>query len=177
MADIVLRPLRLEDAPRVCLWMNDKDTVRYLGGGFENPVSLEDAKERIALQLDGEFTGERFAVSFADTGEYLGECSLLLPDGRAKKAELALVLLPGARGRGYALQALKLLLDYAFLQKGYQRLYLKCAFKNQRAVHLYERAGFVKEGVLRRHLYTDEGPDDVILYGMLREEYLARREQ
>ena len=174
MTGIILRPLRLGDAPRVCAWMNDKDTVRFLGGGFEKPVSAADVRERISLQLDGEFTSERFAIASSDTDEYLGECSLLLPDERAKKAEVALVLLPEARGQGYAQQALLLLLKYAFDKKGYQRLYLKCAEANKSAARLYERAGFLREGILRRHLMTDEGLKDVIVYGMLREEYLAR---
>lgn len=175
MPGIILRPERLEDAERALEWMNDPGSVRFLGSGFAKKRSLEDAREEIALRLDGEFTGETFAVADGETGEYLGRCDLLLPDPAAKKAEIAIVLVPSARGRGIAASALKLLCAHAF-EEGYERLYLKCASLNTPAVRLYERAGFAREGTLRRHLMTPEGLCDVYVYGLLRTEFSSNGE-
>ena len=169
--DIDLRKLRPEDAPSVCRWMNDPETVKYLGYGFLKPRSLEEVKETIRLRLDGEFTGEELVIADAATGEYLGQINLLLPDEKAKTAEISLVLLPEARGQGIAFKALQLFLHKAFKEWHCQRLYLKCICANTRALRLYEKAGFRLEGTLRRHIMTAEGLADVALYGMLKEEY------
>lgn len=172
--DIHLRELRLADAAAQFQWMNDPETVRYLGYGFIRPRRLEDIQTQLQMQLDGEFTGVSLAIT-DETDVYLGEVNLLLPDERARTAEVSIVLIKSARGRGAANAALKLLLDRAFTEWGYERLYLKCLSANAPAIRLYERAGFRHEGTLRKHLMTAEGLMDVQLYGVLREEYLALR--
>ena len=172
---LYLRPLRMEDAPAMLSWMNDADSVRYLGGGFQRKRTLKDVQDLIALTLDGEFTGETWAVAEKESGEYLGECRLMLPDAAARRAEIAIVLLPKARGRGLGRQALELLLKRAFCELQYNRLYLNCAQANQPARLLYERAGFTLEGRLRSHMRSNDGAlEDVLIYGLLREEYDAR---
>ena len=162
----------MDDAPLILEWMNDPETTRYLGYGFLKKRSLGDVESEIALRLDGEFTGERLSIEDADTGKYIGECGLIAPDERAMASEVSIVIVKGARGRGYGRAALKALMQKAFTELGYQKLYLKCAGGNAPAVRLYEALGFKKEGVLRRHILVDGALEDVIIYAMLREEYL-----
>ena len=169
--NIGLRALQLSDAEEICRWMNDPETVAYLGYGFLRARTPEDVTEEIRLRLDGEFTGETLVIEDSLTHRYLGQINLLLPDERAKTAEISIVLLPRARGQGIAFRALGQFLDLAFHQWNYQRLYLKCLRENRKAVRLYERLGFRLEGVLRRHMLTSQGLMDVLLYGLLREEY------
>ena len=169
--DVVLRPLRVSDARARLQWMNDDESVRYLGSGFLRKKTLDEVREEILLRLDGEFTGEECVIADAVTQAYLGQINLMHPDEQAKCAALSLVLLPSARGKGLAKKALKLFLKKAFEEWGYHRLYLKCAARNERAVKLYESAGFVHEGTLRAHMMTSEGLTDVKLYGMLREDW------
>ena len=57
---------------------------------FENTAGPGKEKgQAIALTLDGEFTGETWAVAEKESGEYLGECRLMLPDAAARRAEIA----------------------------------------------------------------------------------------
>ena len=169
-----LRPQRLEDAERVYEWINDRDTVQYLGYGFIKPRSLGEIREEIQLRLDGEFTGEYFTICDDVTEEYLGQCALILPDERAHTAEITIVLTSAARGRGEAGKALADLMEYAFRKKGYRRLTFRCLSANLPAIKLCERAGFVREGTLRGHMLTREGLCDVLLYGILKEEYESK---
>ncbi len=171
--NVILRPERISDARFIHEWMNEPETVKYLGYGFLKPRSPESVAEELALRLDGEFTGEYFTVEDASDGEYMGQCALIMPDTRANTAEISLVLRQSFAGRGAGTRALKLLLDYAFNQKGYRRLYIKCAAANEPAIRLYERAGFKLEGVLRQHLYLNGELTDVRLYGLLDSEYRA----
>ena len=166
--EIRLRALKRADAPYMLEWMNDKESTKYLGSGFERKRSLEDVLEYIDMRLGGEFTGECFAAADARTDEYIGQCDLMLPDMRAGTAEAAIVIRSGMRGRGNGARALALLISKAFDELGYRRLYLKCAAENAGAVRLYERAGFTREGTLRQHIFADGKLMDVYIYGLLR---------
>lgn len=161
----------MADAFDLCVWRNDEETVRYLGGGFLRDFNLDDAYERIENLLDGSLTGETFAIEDAETGMYLGECGLMLPDMKAKKAEISIVLTPKARGKGAAGQALSQLIRHAFCEAGYERLYLKCAEDNKKALRLYERLGFRTEGVLRNDIFAAGRIQNVIVMSLLRDEW------
>jgi RimJ/RimL family protein N-acetyltransferase len=45
---------------------------------------------------------------------------------------------------------------------------------NERAVHAYRAAGFVEEGRMRQHVWSDGAYDDVVYMGVLREEWEAK---
>ena len=170
MREIVLRPLEYSDAAVIHDWMNDPETVRYLGGGFENGRSPEYVWEYLRMETEGDTTNERFAIADKATNEYLGECALLFPDRKVKKAEISIVLVKEARGCGLGFRALEMLIDYAFTKRGYERLYLKCAFSNKSALRLYEKLGFVREGLLKRDTLVGGLPEDTVIMALLRKD-------
>jgi RimJ/RimL family protein N-acetyltransferase len=77
-------------------------------------------------------------------------------------------------GRGYGSDALRLILAYAFRELNLYRVSLIVFSYNTRAIHVYEKAGFVHEGRQRAALYRDGERHDMLVMGMLRPEWLAR---
>lgn len=169
----ILREYTLSDAPSVLEWMNAPETTRFLGYGFSRRRTLEEVTEMLEMRICGDLTGESFAIVDADTGAYMGQCDLLLPDEKAKKAEIAIVILPEYRGKGIGARAMKLLMEVGF--RSYDRLFLKCAANNVSAIKLYEKLGFTKEGTLRRDMKIGDELVDTVIYGMLKEEYLGQK--
>jgi len=92
----------------------------------------------------------------------------MMIDSVARKAEMAIVLMKEHQGRGCALESVKLLLKYAFENLNLNRVSLKVAEKNERAVKLYERAGFRREGILRQDLFIDGEFMNTIAMGILK---------
>jgi RimJ/RimL family protein N-acetyltransferase len=78
------------------------------------------------------------------------------------------------RGKGYGGDALRALLRWAFRELNMHRVELSVDPSNERAIRLYERLGFVREGV-RREAHYDAGRfiDDVQM-GLLDREFEAR---
>ncbi len=74
-------------------------------------------------------------------------------------------------GKGYGGEALRLLLDYAFGELNLHRVQLTVFAYNERAIALYEKLGFVREGVYREFLLRDGVRYDMYLYGLLRREW------
>lgn len=168
---VVLREYRHEDLSAIRSWVNDSETTRYLGGSFRRPQTWEQTETMLAHRLEGDVGGEGFVIADRESMAYLGQCDLMMIDNVARKAEIAVVLLPEARGRGVATEGLSLLLSYAFDTMNLNRVWLRCAAENARALALYERLGFRREGLLREELFIDGRAQDAVVMGLLRSEY------
>lgn len=75
------------------------------------------------------------------------------------------------RGRGYGSDAVRVLLQYAFLEMNMQRVGLEVMAYNQDAIRAYQAAGFQPEGRLRAFVYRDGIYYDVLLMSILRGEW------
>jgi len=76
-------------------------------------------------------------------------------------------LAPGARGRGAAAQAVRLLARWAFAELGLARLELTCGPDNEASQHVAERCGFSREGLLRSHVPFKGTRRDSVIYSLL----------
>ena len=70
-------------------------------------------------------------------------------DRDAREAEAGYIVAPAARGRGIAVRALRLLTDWSLQELGLERVELRIEVENEPSIRVAERAGFVREGVLR----------------------------
>ena len=103
-----------------------------------------------------------------DTGIAAGYFMLRELDTRC--AEFTHVII-GRKGLGYGREALNLLLEWTFKIKKFHRVWIDCKEYNSIALHLYERLGFVREGVLREYLFTNGVYENLVVLGMLNREY------
>lgn len=76
-------------------------------------------------------------------------------------------------GQGYGLEAIELLLRYGFHELNLHRIQLSVFQYNERAIALYEKLGFLREGVYREFMQRDGKRYDMYLYGLLRREWEA----
>lgn len=76
--------------------------------------------------------------------------------------------------KGYGREAVELALRFAFHELNLHRVQLSVFSYNERAIILYEKLGFSREGVFREHLHRDGRRYDMFLYGLLRREWQAR---
>ena len=77
-------------------------------------------------------------------------------------------------GKGLGTEALKTILDYAFLELSLRRISLRVFSLNVKAIHIYTNLGFIQEGVSRQCLYRNGEWHDIIYMGILKEEYLKK---
>ena len=73
--------------------------------------------------------------------------------------------------KGYGTDALRAICDFGFGQLRLERIELDVYEPNLRAQRSYQKAGFVKEGVLRRAHFSDGRFHDVLRMSLLREEW------
>jgi [ribosomal protein S5]-alanine N-acetyltransferase len=71
-------------------------------------------------------------------------------------------------GRGYATEAVQLVVDYLFANKKQHRIHLVIVPENAASRRIAEKCGFVLEGTARGALFNDGRSQDVLLYSLLR---------
>lgn len=86
--------------------------------------------------------------------------------------ELEYAIAAQERGKGYAVEAVKEMLRYAFLQRDISVVAAWVRAFNQPSARVLQRCSFTHEGTLRRHA-RDGG--DTWCYSILREEWLAQQ--
>jgi RimJ/RimL family protein N-acetyltransferase len=88
-------------------------------------------------------------------------------DREGRQAEAGYIVAPRARGRGIAARALRLLTDWALAELDLERVELRITADNVPSIRVAERAGFVREGVLRSVHFKQELRTDVAVYSRL----------
>lgn len=158
---IKLRHLKESDAEYMHEWMQDRDIQKCFRKRM-NEMTVEQVKD-FCCEASNSFqkqicTGEsrHWAIVEDDNDEYLGTISLKEIDLENRNAEYAVVMRKEVQGKGIGLQATNLLLDIAFNQMKLHKVYLNVLEDNLRAIRMYERAGFVFEGVSKEQLYIDD---------------------
>jgi RimJ/RimL family protein N-acetyltransferase len=154
---------------------NDLETELAGGGDPPTPQSLA----RLQAEFDQEAAkggrdGMRFAIE-AGT-EFIGHCALFNVNSTAHICELGITV--GDKkfwGKGYGSESIRLLVQYAFRYQNFRKVWLHVHAANERAVRAYQSCGFVEEGRLRAHVWSDGAYDDVLLMGLLREEWQATK--
>lgn len=170
---LTLRALRRDDLERLCAFNNDLEVELAGGGDPPMPQSLERLQAEFDAQAArGGRDGPTFAIE-AD-GLFIGHCALFQFDDVAATCALGITIGDRAYwGRGYGREALRLLLDYAFRHRNVRRTWLTVNATNERAIRAYRACGFVEEGRLRQHVWSDGQYVDLVHMGLLREEWSA----
>lgn len=152
-------------------------------------ASLQDPTVRHMTATVGEFTREQvqkycrniaededradFAIFANDQPQItVGEVSINEVDWDNQQANYRIALYGEAFfGKGYGSEATRLVLEYGFNHMNLHRIDLEVFDYNARAVAMYERMGFVREGVKREALHWEDRFHDVIIMSMLKHEF------
>ena len=113
-----------------------------------------------------------FGVWDRASGGHVGETYLANPDWEVPRVEVGYFIVRECTGKGYATEAARATVRYAFEQMGVLRVDLRCAADNAASRHVAERCGFVQEGHFRQHHRKKDGTlVDLLWYGLLLSEW------
>jgi RimJ/RimL family protein N-acetyltransferase len=168
---VILRAMEREDLARLHSFNNDLEVELAGGGDPPMPQSLARLQAEYESQAgQGGRDGAGFAIE-AD-GQLIGQCALFQFDHTGQTCMLGITI--GDKtywGQGYGREAVSLLLGYAFRLRNMRRVYLSVNGTNERAIRAYQACGFVEEGRLRQHVWSDGHYIDLVYMGVLREEW------
>jgi RimJ/RimL family protein N-acetyltransferase len=147
-----LRAWQPGDEPALVASCRDPLVDRYTH--VPSPYRASDARAWVAGQEGRLRSGLSLDLAIADAGTdaLLGAIGMHAFRWQDRRAEVGYWLAPEARGRGVATCALRLLARWALGPLGLARLDLFAEEENVASVRVAERAGFVREGLLRSYI-------------------------
>ncbi len=175
---VTLRPIHPDDAGVVdAILRSDPEVARLtgsVGSSTEEPEWLDLATLR-ELYAGWAEADDRLVLAVIDnvSGALVGE--VVLNDWDEANASCNFRTFVGAagRGRGLGTEATRLVVGHGFAELGLHRISLEVYAFNPRARHVYEKVGFVHEGVGREALRFDDTWIDVHRMAALAHEWPA----
>jgi RimJ/RimL family protein N-acetyltransferase len=144
-----LEPLTLMDVDDMGALADDPEVARFTY--VPVPLPEDFGRQWVERYVSGwkEGTLAGFAVRPSRGEEFLGFAAVVRFDVDGREGELGFIVAPAARGRGVASRALILLSRWALGPVGLERVELRIDAENAGSLRVAERAGFLREGVLR----------------------------
>lgn len=173
---IKLRKMTMEDVERYHSWRNDVDVMMSTNPSLDL-YTLPETKAFVEGVILNSNSSKSYIIQDKANEKAIGIMSLINMDQKNRNAECIIDI--GEKdywGKGIGKEALKLLLDYAFLEMNLHRVSLRVFSFNEGAIHLYNKMGFKQEGVSRQALFRNGKWHDIIHMGILEHEYLTMQD-
>ena len=165
--EIEVRKFLLEDVEKKVKWINDSNNNKFLH--YDLPLEYE--KTACWYKRISDST-ERFDGTILYDDTPVGLIGLLNIDKKNLKAEYYICLGEKEyKGKGIALIASKMLIDYAFTVLKLNKVYLYTEEENTAAQKLFERLGFEREGLLKDDLVYNGRHVNRYVYGILERDW------
>ncbi len=167
-----LRELERKDLEVINRWRNNPELIKFLGAPFRF-INEEVDTKWFDSYMSNRATNIRLAILENDVIK--GTISLNSIDLLNQCAELNIMIGDEDNcGKGMGTFAVTALLEHAFNNMNLRRVYLSALEDNHRARHLYEKVGFVYEGMLRESVYKNGEFVNMVLYSILKNEFLKK---
>jgi RimJ/RimL family protein N-acetyltransferase len=157
-----------DDAEAISAYRSDPDVRRYQGWGDTGPDEVRVAIEEMTGRRPGEPGGwVQLTVEERATGRLVGDVGLSPADHDPGVIKIGYTIAPEFQGTGYATEAVRALIDYAFdvLEVDLVRAYASA--ENAPSIRVAEKSGL-------RLMERFEGVDDGVRWAGVR--YELRRE-
>ncbi len=168
-----LRPFGAADAADLYALQSNAHVLRY----WDSPPWRDRERAQVFIgrcqQLAEEGTGVRLAVERIEDAAFLGWCTVQSWNPEFRSASLGYCYGEAAWGHGYATEAARALLRWAFDTLDLNRVQAESDTRNLASGRVLEKLGFVLEGTLREDCVVEGVVSDSWVYGLLRREWPA----
>ena len=175
---IRLRPISKNDLEPIHELHSFPETDEFNTLGI--PKNINETKIILRNWLDlmrvKKVTNHIFTVESLE-GNFIGLIALNQGSLKQQRGEVWYKILPKLWSKGYATEALNLVLDFGFEQVELHRITAGCAIDNLGSIRVLEKVGMIREGICREILPLRKGWTDNYEYAILRTERNIRPKQ
>lgn len=155
-------------------WRNDIDVMQTTSPLLD-VYRIEETEEFVNQIILGSCSSKCYIILEKQSKKPIGITSLINIDHKNRNAECIIDI--GEKevwGKGYGLEAMKLLLDFGFLEMNLHRISLRVFSFNGGAIKLYEKLSFQQEGRAREAIFRDGVWHDIIHMAILQSAYIEQ---
>jgi len=169
---LLLRPIELTDAEAILSYRSDAETNKYQGW---IPTSIADVNYFIHYKVSQEInlpgTWLQFVIIHKESNEIIGDIGVHFLSADTYQVELGCTLSKTYHGKGFAGEALRVMINYLFNTLDKRRIMASIDPRNDSSIKLYERLGFRKEAHFRESIYLNGEWVDDLVYALLKKEW------
>jgi [ribosomal protein S5]-alanine N-acetyltransferase len=173
---VYLRALEIEDHLKIHQWRQDDDIKMNFSG---LPLFTSTLNEKVWVENRiFDKNNVSCAICLKDTHEFIGCIFLNEIDHHNRTGHVPVFM--GEKkhaGQGLATDARVLMLKYAFIDRGLNRIWAIVIEGNTGALKMLEKTGYQKEGLLRNSRYRQGEFVNEVYMGVLKEDFLKVLEQ
>jgi len=160
--NVSLRIVEKEDLPLWTEWANDPKLLgEYLRLRQSSKTDLEKQYDKSPPEAKSFFIEKKDGTKVGGILHFLvGELM-----------EIGYALIPSERGKGYCTEAAMIIVDYLFLSRDIVRIQAHTDVRNVASQKVLEKAGFKREGVIRKSMFIRGEWRNTYLFSILREEW------
>ena len=174
-ARLLLRPFALSDASDVQRLAGNRaiaDTTLNVPHPYEDGM----AEEWISTHQPGFEAGEQavFAATLKAGGDLIGAVGLTIVS-EFDRAEMGYWIGVPYWGHGYCTEAARRILEFGFCDLELNKIHASHLDRNPASGRVMQKIGMSHEGIARQHVKKSDKYEDLVLYGLLRDEWVRRQ--
>jgi RimJ/RimL family protein N-acetyltransferase len=167
---LLLRPYDDGDLDNLHAVYSRPDVARWL---YYEASTLEQSREKLARKIAGRELSEEQALSAAvqlRDGTYVGDAVLFYLSVEHKTVEVGFSFDPRYQGKGYATEAARALVDWAF-SRGFHRVIGRLEPRNTASARVLEKLGMRREAHLVENEWVKDEWQSELIYAILEHEW------
>jgi len=155
--------------------VSDRNVMRYLPEIYCDALEGVQEKLRENIAEAGSIQRTKFylAINERETGEFVGAIGIMMESQHVEngRGNLGYFIHEKFWGKGYATEAAKAVLDFAFATIGLHKIVSSCLHENAASEAVMKKCGMIKEGDLLQQSWHEGQWKDRVLYRMLKSEW------
>ena len=173
---IFIRPVSIGDKESIFAYRSDPETYKYLSLIPQSTDDVEDFIRKSSGEINVPGTWFQFVIIEQLNKQVIGDIGIhyLDTDPENKQVEIGYTLDKKYRGKGYATEALTVLINYLIIDLNKHRITASIDPTNLSSIQLIERLGFRKEAHFIESLFFHGMWVDDLIYAILAKEWEER---
>ena len=166
---VLLREIRESDMPLFNRLINSSDVEKFVVGWSKPVTTNEQNCWYQGLKNDPNI---RYTISSCDDSEVFGTLIISKIDWKNRNCALDIKISNEYRGKGIGNEAVSLAINYVFNELNLNRIGISILESNIASQKLFTKNGFQQEGISRKAIFKDGKYNNLILYGLLKEDFI-----
>ncbi|MCR8853623.1 GNAT family N-acetyltransferase [Lysinibacillus fusiformis] len=173
----ILRKGTVDDCSDLFELYANENVVKYL------PLNLFESVEDAMVEINWyekifkEQIGLRWVIEEAKTKKVIGTCGYLNYEKEHNRIEIGYDLKPDYWGHGIMQETLGKIIHFAFTSMEINKIEAKVEPENKASIRLLGKLNFCQEGILRQHEFEKGKYVDLVLFSILKSEYIELNEE
>lgn len=170
-AHLLLREFRVTDLDAIMAYESHPDMLRFEKGIPDRETARDLLEKVISRASETPRTQYRLAITLPPEDQVIGRVSLISQNPAIREWEIGCTIGVPYWGKGYATEAGRKMLAFAFNTLKAHRVVAFCHAGNTGSVKVMERAGLRQEGRLRQTRWFNESWTDEFVYAILESDF------